>query len=95
MIEGRSLWATIAFAVAVFGGALGCVLMLMKRSLTVLMFGVSSAGVLIQLVPSVQIATTSHSFTVFEIALAFCGPVVVALFLIWYSSRCRKGQLLR
>jgi hypothetical protein len=33
IIQGRPLWATVGFAVAVFGGALGCVLLLFKKRL--------------------------------------------------------------
>ncbi|MCH9016029.1 MAG: hypothetical protein IH877_10130, partial [Gemmatimonadetes bacterium] len=32
IIEGRPAWATGAFAVAVFGGALGCLLLLLRKS---------------------------------------------------------------
>ena len=31
IIQGRPLWATIGFAIAVFGGALGCVFLLLKK----------------------------------------------------------------
>ena len=32
IIEGRPAWATGAFAIAVFGGALGCLLLLLRKS---------------------------------------------------------------
>ena len=94
LIEGRAVWATSAFAIAVFGGALGCILMLFKSALSVPVFVISLLGVLVQLIPSIQVATTTHSFTVFEIALAFCGPVIMALFLIWYARRCHRDGIL-
>ena len=32
IIEGRPAWATTAFAIAVFGGSLGCLLLLLRKS---------------------------------------------------------------
>ena len=34
LIEGRPAWATGAFAIAVFGGTIGCVLLLFKKSIS-------------------------------------------------------------
>ena len=38
IIEGRPAWATGAFAIAVFGGALGCLLLLLRKSAAYLLF---------------------------------------------------------
>ena len=45
IIEGRPIWATGAFAIAVFGGAIGSVLLLMKKSAAYYLFIASLAGV--------------------------------------------------
>jgi hypothetical protein len=82
IIEGRPLWATGAFAVAVFGGALGCLLLLLKKSVAYKVFIASLLGV---------IATMTHTlgsgieFGVGEILGIILMPLVVAAFLIWYS----------
>jgi hypothetical protein len=39
IIEGRPVWATAAFAVAVLGGALGCLLILLRKSVSFHVFG--------------------------------------------------------
>ncbi|MBQ4800373.1 hypothetical protein J8L73_14730 [Pseudoalteromonas sp. MMG006] len=42
------LWSTIAFAIAVFGGLLGCILLLMKKALAIPIFAVSLSAILLQ-----------------------------------------------
>ena len=38
MVEARPAWATGAFAIAVWGGALGCVLLLLRKSMSLYVF---------------------------------------------------------
>ena len=89
IIAGRPAWATAGFAIGVFGGALGCALLLFRKSASFYLFVASLLGV---------IAAVAHTFTVdfdFSTAeiLAFTlMPVVVAAFLVWYSRFARgKG----
>ncbi|MGB7452869.1 MAG: hypothetical protein WBM36_12150 [Lysobacterales bacterium] len=49
IFETTPAWATAAFAVAVNGGALGCLLLLLKRSLAGFFLQLSLAGVLVQM----------------------------------------------
>ena len=49
LIENTPAWATAAFAVAVNFGALGCLLLLLKRNLAGLLLQLSLAGVVVQL----------------------------------------------
>jgi len=48
LYENAPAWATAAFAVAVNGGVLGCMLLLLKRNLAGLFLQLSLAGVLVQ-----------------------------------------------
>ena len=86
LIVDRPAWATAAFGVAVFAGVVGCILLLMKKSIAYRVFIVSLIGVVAQLIPSIRIASSTTTFSVFEMVLAFLMPVVVAVFLIWYSK---------
>lgn len=45
---GKPVWATSAFAAAVTTGVLGSVLLLLRKALAVLMFGISLVAVLVQ-----------------------------------------------
>ncbi|MEM9277475.1 MAG: hypothetical protein AAGA76_02760 [Pseudomonadota bacterium] len=85
LIENRPLWGTIAFGLAVFGGALGCLLLLLRQRLAVPVLLLSFIGVIVQLIPSLIVMGSGVRFSTFEIILAFLMPVVVALFLIWYA----------
>ena len=46
-------WVTIAFFLAVFGGALGCILLLLKKSLALQIFIISMVGIVVQMVYNV------------------------------------------
>lgn len=91
LIQGRPLWATAGFAIAVFGGSLGCILLLLKRSESFYLFVASLLGVLIAIGHSL---TLNIEFSIGEIIGVVLMPVLVAGFLIWYSKYTeRKGWL--
>ncbi|MCW8834501.1 MAG: hypothetical protein OQK09_15520 [Colwellia sp.] len=70
------LWATIAFACAVFGGALGSLALLLKKSLAQPLLIVSLAGVTVQMFHSFVI---SNSFEVFGPGGAIMPVMVVII----------------
>ena len=87
-------WANGAFAVAVWAGAAGCLLLLLKRSAAFYLFLASLAGVAVQMFHSFFM---SKSFEVY-------GPgglimpilvIVVASFLVCLSIYARKETWLR
>lgn len=47
IIESRPAWAMAGFALAVFGGALGCVLLLLRKAIASYVFAASLLGVII------------------------------------------------
>lgn len=49
LYENTPTWATAAFAIAVNGGALGCVLLLLRKNLAGIFLSLSLAGVLVQM----------------------------------------------
>jgi len=91
IIQGRPLWATAGFALGVFAGTVGCILLLFKKSAAFYLFCVSLIGVIIAIVHSLTINVT---FGVGEIIGIVVMPVVVAMFLLWYTKYCQyKGWL--
>jgi len=86
IVEGRPVWATGAFAIAVFGGALGCLLLMLRKSAAYYLFIASLLGVIVQLIPTLGIASSTIGFSPFEILMILQMPLVVAAFLIWYSK---------
>ena len=89
IISGRPAWATGAFAVAVFGGALGCLLLLLRKSAAYYLFIASLLGVIVTMTHTLGVGI---DFGLGEILGIILMPLVVAAFLIWYSKQAeRKG----
>lgn len=85
IINTRPDWATAAFAIAVFGGAVGCILLLLRKRVAVMPLGLSLIGTVgaafdtmlrVSVVPSVFLS------------------LLVATALLWYATIAqRKGWL--
>ena len=91
IIQGRPLWATVGFAIAVYGGALGCILLLLKNTAAFYLFVASLVGVAIAIIHSLML---NINFGPGEIIGIVIMPTLVAVFLIWYSQYVRgKGWL--
>ncbi len=90
IIEGRPAWATGGFAIAVFGGALGCLLLLLRKSVAYYLFIASLLGVIVTMIHTVGIASSTIDFSAFEILMMILMPLVVAAFLIWYAKQAES-----
>jgi len=91
LYENTPEWATAAFAVAVNGGALGCLLLLLKRNLAGLFLQLSLAGVLVQMFHSFFM---SNSFEVFGPG-GMVMPVMVIVIAIYLVTLAAKAKMLR
>lgn len=87
IINGRPLWATVAFAIAVFGGAVGCLMLLLKKSIAYYLFISSLIGVIVTMGHTLGIGI---EFAAAEIMGFVLMPVLVAAFLIWYYRLVEK-----
>ncbi len=92
MIEGRPAWATVAFAIAVFGGALGCVLLLLKKSAAFYLFIASLLGVIVTMMHTLG---AGIDFGLGEILGIILMPLVLAAFLIWYAKLAESKDWIR
>jgi hypothetical protein len=88
------LWATAAFAVAVWGSTLGCILLLIRRKLATPVFVISFIAILLQMIHSVFISNS----------IAVYGPgglvmpimvLVIGLYLIVFSRQAASKGWLR
>ena len=86
IIEGRPIWATGGFALGVFGGALGCLLLLFRKSISINVFIASLLGILVTMIHTIIVATSKIDFSFGEIIIMVVLPVIVAAFLIWYAK---------
>jgi peptidoglycan/LPS O-acetylase OafA/YrhL len=91
LYETTPAWATAAFAIAVNGGALGCVLLLLKRNLAGIFLQLSLAGVLVQMAHAFFM---SKSFEVY-------GPggmvmpimvIIIAVFLVVLANKAKANH---
>ncbi len=90
IIEGRPAWATGAFAIAVFGGSLGCLFLLLRKSVAFYVLIASLLGVIVTMMHIFGVA----GFSSFEIWMGVLMQLVVTVFLIWYSKRAEsKGWI--
>lgn len=94
IIESRPAWATGGFAVAVFGGALGALLLLLRKSAALYLFIGSLFGVIVTMIHTLDAAASTIDFSSFEIFMMILMPVVVAALLIGYSRLAgRQGWI--
>ena len=88
MVESRPAWATGAFAIAVFGGALGCLLLLLRKSAAYYLFIASLLGAI---VATAQFHGGPESGPLGAL-IGGLMQLVVGVFLIWYSKRAESKR---
>lgn len=86
-------WVTAAFALAVFGGALGCILLLLRKKLATFVFIISFISILAQMTYNLLMSK----------AIEVYGPggmimpimvIVIGAFLVWYSKKMQSNGIL-
>ena len=85
VIESRPAWATGAFAIAVFGGALGCLLLLLRKSAAYYVFIASLLGVIVTIVQALGVVGIDLGTLMPQLM-----SLLVAAFLVWYSKRAES-----
>jgi len=87
------VWATVAFAVAVWGSTLGCVLLLIRKKLATPVFVISFIAILIQMVHSLFI---SNSIAVYGPGGLVMPVMIVAIgvnMIVFSRQATSKGWL--
>jgi hypothetical protein len=86
LYESMPGWVNGAFAVAVFGGALGSAMLLMKRRLALPLLALSLLGVVVQMGYTYLM---TPAFRVYGASGAVMPAmlVLIALFLVWFARR--------
>ena len=80
LIETRPAWATAAFAVAVFGGALGCVLLLLRKRYAIQVLGLSLAGAV-----AAQLPAIGNVELPLQAWIGWMSQLVISALLLWYA----------
>lgn len=86
---GLPLWMTGAFAVGVFGGVIGCILLLLRMPAAKTVFGVSLAAYIILYIGDI----TQGVFTAFGLSqvVILSTVIAIALGLLWTAIRQLKS----
>ena len=92
IIENRPVWATGAFALAVFGGALGCLLLLLKKPVAYYVFIASVIGAIVALIHT--IAVVGLNFGSLQAMVGNLMQIFVTAFLIKYSKWAEREYYL-
>jgi hypothetical protein len=95
IINGRPAWATAGFAIGVFGGAIGALLLLLRKPAALYVFIASLVGVLVTMIHTIQVARSVIPFSGMDVFVMIVLPVMVAAILVWYAlraTRMNKGE---
>jgi hypothetical protein len=93
-IDSLPTWLTGAWALGVWGGAIGALLLLMRSRHAVLAFGLSLIGAIVTF--AYEIMATAMPAEMKQGAMAIMPYLIVAIaaFLLWYAvAQHRKGVL--
>ena len=92
LIEARPLWATGAFALAVFAGVIGCILLLLRKTIARYVLIASLIGAAITLVDTLGM-DGDFAFTA-GFVIGNLAQLAVSALIIWYEiSAERKGWI--
>jgi len=84
LLANRPVWATTAFAAAVFGGAAGCILLLLRRRAARYLFVVSFFGATVTMVHTLGLA--GYPAGPVQFVIGNLVQLLVTLFMLWYAA---------
>ncbi|WP_200975257.1 hypothetical protein [Echinicola sp. 20G] len=87
------MWTTVAFAAAVFGGALGCIGLLLRKKWAKMVLIISLIGVIIQMFHSLVIAKATDVYGPGAVVMPIM-VIVIAIFLVWLANYSIKKHWL-
>ena len=94
LLDSLPAWMTALFAIAVFAGTLGCIALLLRKKIAVILLLVSFLAATVQ---QLYWIFGTNAPEVFSESLPYTMPIlviVVAAFLVWYSRNINaKGWL--
>lgn len=86
IMDNLPAWATAAFAIAVFFGALGCIALLLKNKFAKPLLIISLIGVVVQFSHQLFMTNASDFYTTFDLIMTIMIPII-SVFLIWMSNK--------
>jgi len=93
LYESSPIWLKFVYGVAVFGGTLGCILLLMKKVAAIRVLIISLVAILIQMLYSIFFTKGMDVYGPTALVMPLL-VIAIAIFLVWYSKfAARKGWL--
>lgn len=93
IMDGTPAWATAAFAIAVFGSVLACILLLLRKKLATTIFLIALVGIIVQMVHGLLIAKTYEVFSGFQVSMSIIVPIVGLLLYLFAKRSAEKGWI--
>ncbi|MEO9571947.1 MAG: hypothetical protein ABJH82_07075 [Polaribacter sp.] len=93
LYENTPIWVTTAFAIAVWGGLLACILLLMKKALAKNIFILSLIGIIVQMIYNFFISNAIDVYGPGKMIMPLL-VIVFGVFLVWYSKKCADDGIL-
>jgi len=87
-------WVTLAYALAVFGGALGCLLLLLRKKIAIWPLIISLLCVLLQQGYS-RFATDIMDAVPTSNKVMYAMVVIIAIFLVWFARKMTAKGIIR
>ena len=93
MVANTPAWATAAFAVAVFGGVLGCIALLLRKKWARPIFLLSLIGIIVQMIYNLFMSGAMEVYGPGAVIMPIM-VLIIGIFLIWLSKKgIAKGWL--
>tara|TARA_R110002073_G_scaffold72537_1_gene177223 strand:- start:204629 stop:205069 length:441 start_codon:yes stop_codon:yes gene_type:complete len=93
MVNNTPSWAIAAFALAVFGGLLGCIGLLLRKKWARITFLVSLLGIIVQMINNVFMSGAMEVYGPGAIAMPIM-TLLIGILLLWLSKKgISKGWL--
>ena len=93
LYEKVPAWVTAAFAVAVFSGTLGALLLLLKKKVSSTFFILSFIGIIVQMTYSLLITENTDSYGPLGLVMPLM-IIAIGAYLIWYSKKASDNRWL-
>ncbi len=95
VVEGRPVWATVAFGFEAAASVLGALGLLLRRSWAYSAFVVAFLALLVRLFHAAPVQVAGGQFTLGEMVLTVVMPIAISMVLVWFSNWLKRiGVLL-
>lgn len=86
-------WYTAAFAIAVFAGVLGCILLLARKKIALQVFILSLVGILVQMFYNFFISNSMDVYGPGSMVMPIM-VIIIGIYLVWFSKNARNKNWL-